>query len=1247
MNINLNTPLNEDDRLKRNVITNFSRTVPMGSEPEDTEYFVETIFKIHSKNGLEGKEVMELKNIKTSGGIPFVLAREQQTMLKMLMDSKNGELDLNKDFFDLMEHYVDGKGCLDINYFTKMSIDLYVFIEDILQSGISLSDFQKVSLEKMKMKVSLSLFQIENYLKYNELQSDGFDNLLDVISSIKNFINILSETDKDKINSTKIEKFIEIIQPIIIDHKVNFPLLLIPPEVKFSPRNLIMSFIDIATFARSHVSVLPTHINASYSDFSKEKPAKKLLKRVKTITEETLVHIKNIEDAYNKIINLCKEKGCGYTFNPQCTNFQESLTELNGRIQKIDKIKGDVRVEWLKVQSLYKDIMKLSSNNSNLDIKTNLLHHIVVPYVMMNRMIDWGTLRISQVYSPKNIQHVNSLIENIPKSLLSNRPSHSQKICDALIFYAHSLCIEIDNGKGLNGKFYRDIHGILDLLADISILISNYHDKSNLSASFVKGWRKVSFDGSIKLLGDYSKEFLLEAFKDRSKPDEKKMMLSQNCVKLIKIIQMLAVYATDYSLSFNENPLVQLSKKIPGTHLQEDKLPPFVLLAAHQIVPTINMIVYEIERDEIYLKSVIDKFDDEKKKLLLEGKKIMGFLKSISLKTLKLLPQKIESLSDLYRAYIILHKYYKSFHIIPESCTFIETLNKEESDSIVEEIFAKNTSYKGYKTLTSIGMVLYNWISEFDLLRDKTPKKIQNKQLGSLLELDKEIDDKIDETLHPTNSMITENLSSSITIEKETPLIIRKSKCSSVQNRLSNLIIDSKITEEDSLILKNMFSYLANLQIFGELENSPWPESIQYPIAFQYCLNSMLLIEQLLKLGLSESVTRKKTLEGRNERGQMLKSSHHLVNLLEAFSREHPQVIKKISAFRSFVRSLRVENIIDRHDSLEEEGLLGQHLSNLKDLIAIDKSIQENTLDEFAIDYCTQQLGKDRSKWREKIDKKREDSLRQLRKIGERLLGFVDDILPLLIPHSSSDNKSMFLVPKEKSLNAKKSLPLELLVGIKSQYSILEEQLLSEDISQESQQTCLQILKSLKDLNETDLSKNLRFAPTLTSMRLNKFERFLEEFFKAVIDRFDPEYLQQDHETGGQSRPLSHSHRLDIYLEKLETLLPKLVVSKEVKSEFKLLTSLMTTLHHYPASKIENGLNLNLQILNDQSRIQIELSSENLSKESTQWLIERYGQDMDNWNKLQHDQAYLFYELMGVGLPSLKLVSDILQLLKK
>lgn len=463
---------------------------------------------------------------------------------------------------------------------------------------------------------------------------------------------------------------------------------------------------------------------------------------------------------------------------------------------------------------------------------------------------------------------------------------------------------------------------------------------------------------------------------------------------------------------------------------------------------------------------------------------------------------------------------------------------------------------------------------------------------------------------------------------------------------VSNLIKNNNLSKDASLGLQNIRSYLIDLQTLGGDRTITWPVSIQYFLASQYCEELGSVLEQLFKIALPTQV-----LETRNDRGQMLKSLHHLDVLLDHFIENHPMIDEKIPGFSSFVRSLRIKNGIGRHENLKSEGTFGQLLADLEKFIDILPSIEEGNLDDFTINFCTKRLGKDASQWGKKLKTKIHHIEIELLNIGDKLIKFGHEILALIMTNASMKPTNVFSDIKKEFICIKTPVSKKQLKGIANQYEVLLEQCLSKDLQKvlpkNALETCHKILTSLKTLHGIDVSQNRRFAFAIADMRQKKLELFLEEALKLCLGEIDPAYLEEDHVTEGQRRSMGISHRLDLFVDRLCNQIPDLTKSDETIEEISLLTPLWTTLHRYRATDTDNSLHTTLQTLQTQSRMCIELAKENISDEASQWFIKHYGQNMEDWNKLYDDQTQLFQQIFSTGLPSLKFISKLFDYLRK
>lgn len=1266
----------DPDESLQGLVNRFIMTLPNCGFVNDPRQLVNVLGNIYrTQNGLEGKKVIVINPLQTVEGHPFVLTPEQQIALTMVIELTDGpELGANTDneiinkyHCNLILNWSHDIGCGGVNYLTLIKMDLYMLIEDILQSNIPFTTYQKDNLIGMQSFLSESFFQIEGYLTTgNEsLFLTGSDCLVKIFNSILQFIATLNPSHKEKINLKKIEKLMEMIQQGLKNRKEIFPLLLLPNYIGFSPENFIKSVIHISSYVRTHINHVSIRLNMWIVEFNRTSNFnKKSLNKIKTPIDSLNKLIEKIKYKISEIVEIFKVNGKLVVFNPYYTDIKNSISDLRERIQKTEVVMEYISSEGGRclVDSIIK-ISKIVEGNESFnsikkiiesDIPLNPKNHYIVPIWWLNSLILWGNKQFAAMYSPEILKEINSLIDVIPKTSLSNFPYHTQTVCDVFVSYAYSLILDIDNGKKANGKFFNNPHikKVLNILS-YTININSIKRNKDYFESTINHWRESSLDESFQFIEMNAKDLLTEALKDKKNPDADKMIIYKKSMLLLKIIRTVEKFVVNYSNFPNENPLVLLSNSIPETHMNKDKLPSCVMAIADQMTPMIKMILVEIENtkkifDKIFNLDLADKEKKSLNDLFLEGRKNLNILHSLSLNTLQTLPKSIDSLSTLKIASITLNKFLNSFILLS-----VDT--DKTSAEYIESQFVKNcTLFTAFQPLFLVNNILSSWISEYDLLIDVNKKKIQNKILGSLIELEEENNEDISEDLIDTH-IESSSIQIELPIKDITPVIPIK-KAVNFEHKISSLLHNNTLSKEDRLTLKNIRCYLSALRNLGELKTTPWPEFLQFFLAFQLCKNIALAPEQWFKFVLSESVTGKKILEQRNSRGQMLKTIHNLGLLLDTFCKTHTQINEKQPHFCELVRSLQVNNIIDRSENLETEGLFGSILSDLKAIIKIKQSLKDNVMDEFALNYCVQQLGKDRTQWVEKLDKKKDKLVTKLRKISEKLIGYIDDITPLILTDTSSKFNSktlsgfnpILLVPKEKAVFGKKLYPKERLKEMQKQYQILEEQLSSENLKKllprDGLEYCQELLDSLKALAQLDLSQYPGFVPHIASMHLDTLENLVEEILQLMLEKMDPGYLKQEYVTETQTKPLSHSHCLDLFDNRLESLMPQLKVSKEAIEEIKLLTIRSKILRHYAATEIENNLNLNLQILQDQSNICVLFdecrSDERLPDEASQWLIDRYGNNRDNWGNLKYDLTYMFQTILAVGLHSLKLVSD-------
>ncbi len=1195
-------------------VTRFIQTLLPGGVPTNPPQLNYALSDLWMNKGLLGKEIIPFKEIITTDNIPFVLTPEQQITLKALIecatDAKTGIL----DYGHLKMTWQHGVGCPQFNYLTSIYIELRMLLEEILKSGVPLTKIDKVELDLIKLNLSRGFFQIGFYLNQGskECDTDGTESLNKALDSIPVFLQKFSKSNKEKIHATKIEILTAFLKKGITERTTYFPILLLPTEVEFSPSNFIKYIVTMTSYAIFEIGDIAGRIQVW-----KKQQSLKIKEKTAPFEDKINNGVKIIVTKYSEIRDVFKKNGKLYTFNPYCTKFEDSIVELQDLINnKVVKLMSDIGKEGSVLLTCTKKITEITKNDLYTEAMFAMSYNLGFrsPHSLLTRVISGGQQLILTRYKAEEIkQEVNSMIDLIPKDLLANQPHHTQqKICHALILYVHSLCLDIDKAMKRQGDFFNSLC-IGNLFSVVSRIITccqisrDPHEEEN-HQNLMNLWREISFDPTIDFLESKAKEFLIEAVKNKQNPNNEYFQLRRKCVNLNNIFKTTLSFLLLYSFKSNENPLSKLSTLIPSTHSSKDTFPPFVMSMANQVVPILQLIIIEMEQETTFVDKKMQELSKEQIIPLIlnqELKNRYSNLKKITLKTLSLLPQKITTRSELKELSIILNRYVNHFLPNINDYNFDKvTSDKKFAQLMTSALIERQLQLSGFIPLRSINEILSMWLFEeevFNEIKIEKKKNVNVNMLGSLVDLDDNIE------IPEEESPVIHTQQISLQIEPLSPVITKKPVLDalsivSLEMKVADLLLSTDQSKEVILALKNIQSYLTNLYCWGgdSTIKTSWPESIQFSIAFQYCEELRCLLEQLFKLILSESIILQNILEQRNEQGQMLKSSHDVNHLLNVFIENYPGIDQKMAGFGNLVRSLHLKGSLDRVETLNTVGKFGRLLTDLNAFIVLTQSIKDKNLDVFESTYCTKKLGKDSTQWKEKLDQKRENITGNLQDIGIQLITFIDSLFPIVFGYVSTQVPNVFMMaPYEIKRLVKKSSFKEPLEEIESQYKMLEGQLsskkLQELLSKDSLDGCQQILESLKQQVMVDLSpQNRKFAFAIADMRMKRLERLLEETFKVVLKKLDPDYLEEEYVTENQTRPMSISHRLDFYLDRLRILMPNLEISNEAVEEIRLLTDLWTVLHHYRSTEIDNSLHTILQALQVQSRMSIELAKKHL-----------------------------------------------------
>ncbi len=171
------------------------------------------------------------------------------------------------------------------------------------------------------------------------------------------------------------------------------------------------------------------------------------------------------------------------------------------------------------------------------------------------RFVFWGKEYLKSYYSDECRKKIANLVDLIPNEWLVNSKHHSQKQIDALIFYAFSLFLDLEESLFNESK----IMYMLNFLSNAHYFFSGrkkdglvQQEQFNLEV-----WREASFGETLKFL--------------------KKMAHSSRLNHLIEIFETVHNAVKNHSIIIYENVLTKLTTKLSETHSNNDTLPPFYL----------------------------------------------------------------------------------------------------------------------------------------------------------------------------------------------------------------------------------------------------------------------------------------------------------------------------------------------------------------------------------------------------------------------------------------------------------------------------------------------------------------------------------------------------------------------------------------------------------------------------------------------------------------------------------------------
>lgn len=1244
----------ENKQIEKFVIKRMYSILPPGGalKIDDIDKIPEMILEKNSfSQFINNTNTRTYKNYKNMDGMPFVLQSEVIIAMRMLKEytfTHDLEVPVSvepfKNFlFNVLKSQSD---CGSINYLTVFRLELYQIISHLQDQE------RQTLIKEIEKKLKEVFYWIEYSLRSDKPWSNAKKEMREADALIKDLLNKLPR-DKFENEKSQLKKMVKFLLEALEDHEYRMPMLLLPTRDEhkesdykgISYNHVFCMLRGLIVAEKPGIIALIEKIKSLNNEIDLINGAKKFesLRNIPTYHKTIVDNLKSILATYNQIENIIHVNNQLFQLIPSDENYEKSVKSLKMRLSllvdptnKITEysivvlnnllaweselpkngvfiIRGVIVVKKAKIgeKEIKQIINALSFTNDltffNRDLRSGIS--------WLKRIITNGNETFNDAYSqgPTIIENLKKMI---PSELLVNTMHRKGRQIEVLLSYLMSLWNDINSGVMNESGKKLDDSGLHDLIAYLSVIYSSSR------SSWVQAQRET-----VHVIWHHWSDYLIIAKLSlkNAKSALKNEEIIKKCEKLLEHIEVMSSCINKCTFNPQENPLSFFLKPIPTYSLEPGVIPLFMKNISQQIMPQLERVLHLYHSENLtqtLWEDVLSRHPEIKIEMRIEAQS-----REETNEWKKELKRKEKSLSSCFVKDIINSFQLRTMQL--KLNELIQTL-KNKTDSAFRTlgctfsdglaIYSPSLIY-----LESLNRTVDEWLTSEELLAsDSKPKKTGFKKGVSFIalvneyEMEKVEEDKID-SVTIVEEIFDKELDKEVIVDPEQLL----------RNSISLLLSSKTLKENQNIDFRNVLHHLGMME---ELNKNEWPLGFVSDLSQQYLLHLNLVLELIMKTALSEKTLNTSIVDHYGFK-QQIRATHRLGILYSCFiqdvnGKSYPNDSKKLKDLSEIM-------IMDRDDFYLPIGRVGCTLQELKELSLLSKSINEESLTVYQKDFCVTYLDKDSVNWKRVVEKKIREKEKLIRNLSAEYMNLVHKLFGQAFPKIEEKGEGRVLsLPETKALFTKSKVNLATSDKILVLIDILEKKLSSESIQEKfvekTLDKCLDLLYTLREIIKGDTEK---FKVAAAKMYFDKFGKLTEKLLLNALFETNPRFLDQTFETGSQTRDYRKSHELLKFVELLQENYPDFKLTQEMKRELREMKILHASSLRYPFNQNEKDHNQSIVIFQDQIRMRSELSKQEMSKECTEWMIQRYTNNSEDWEKkLNHDINFMWNEkILGFG----------------